>query len=174
MRRFSSPQELEKNREEILNSRDPSQPLITVCGGTGCHASGCHAVVDAFKKVIQEKAKNNGVGLRVTGCHGFCERGPLVVIHPQKIMYQRVKPEDTPAIFQETVLKGKVIENLLYDHPTTGEKIASEEDVPFYKKQMRIIFGNNGSIDPTRIDDCIAAGGYRALLKVIFTMKPKE
>ena len=174
MRRLSSTQELEKLRDEILKKRDPHQPFITVCGGTGCHASGCHQVVDAFKKVLHDRVKSNGVGLRVTGCHGFCERGPLVVIHPQKIMYQRVKPEDAPAIFQETVLKGKVIENLLYEHPTTGEKISTEEDVPFYKKQMRIIFGNNGSIDPTQIEDYIAVGGYRALPKALFTMKPEE
>ncbi len=174
MRRFSSPQELEKYREEILSSRDPNQPLITVCGGTGCHASGCHAVVDAFKKVIQEKAKGNGVGLRVTGCHGFCERGPLVVIHPKKVMYQRVKPEDVPTIFQETVVNGKILETLLYEHPTTGEKIVTEEDVPFYRKQMRIIFGNNGSIDPTRIEDYLAVGGYRALPKALFSMTPEQ
>ena len=174
MGRLSSPQELETYRREILSKRDPKQSLITVCGGTGCHASGCHAVVDAFRKVIQQQAKQNGVGLRVTGCHGFCERGPLVVIHPQKVMYQRVKPEDTAAIFEETVLKGKVIETLLYEHPVTGEKIASEEDVPFYKKQMRIIFGNNGSIDPTQIEDYLAVGGYRALPKALFSMKPEQ
>src|SRR3990170_2867964 len=132
MVRLSSPHELEKYRNEILSTRDPNQALITVCGGTGCHASGCHAVVEAFQKVIQGKAKGNGVGLRVTGCHGFCERGPLVVIHPKKVMYQRVKPEDVPTIFQETVLNGKILEDLLYEHPTTGEKIVSEEDVPFY------------------------------------------
>jgi len=174
MGRLSSPQELEKFRNEILSLRDPKQSLITVCGGTGCHASGCHAVVDAFKKVIQEKAKGNGVGLRVTGCHGFCERGPLVVIYPQKILYQKVKPEDTSMIFQETVLKGKILENLLYEHPTTGEKIVAEEDVPFYKKQMRIIFGDNGSIDPTQIEDYIAVGGYRALAKALFSMAPDQ
>ena len=174
MVRLSSPHELEKYRNEILSTRDPNQALITVCGGTGCHASGCHAVVEAFKKVIQGKAKGNGVGLRVTGCHGFCERGPLVVLHPRKVLYQRVKPEDAPTIFQETVLKGKVIESLLYEHPTTGEKISAEEDVPFYKKQRRIIFGNNGSIDPTQIEDYIAVGGYRALPKALLTMKPEE
>jgi NADH-quinone oxidoreductase subunit F len=173
MARLNSPQELEKYRTEVLGKRDPNQPLITVCGGTGCHASGCHAVVDAFKKAIQEKAKGNGVDLRVTGCHGFCERGPLVVIHPKRVMYQRVKPEDVPAIFEETVLNGKILENLLYDHPVTGEKLATEEDVPFYKKQMRIIFGNNGSIDPARIEDYVAVGGYRALPKAL-AMKPEQ
>jgi len=174
MVRLSSPQELEKYRNEILSTRNPDQAFITVCGGTGCHASGCHAVVDAFKKVIQEKAKDNGIGLRVTGCHGFCERGPLVVLHPRKVLYQRVKPEDASTIFEETVLKGKVIDRLLYDHPTTGEKITTEEDVPFYKKQRRIILGNNGNIDPTQIEDYIAVGGYRALTKVLFAMKPEE
>ncbi len=174
MVRLSSPQELGKYRDEILSKRNPDQPLITVCGGTGCHASGCHAVVDAFKKVLQEKASGNGIGLRVTGCHGFCERGPLVVIHPKKVLYQKVKPEDVPTIFQETVLNGKILEHLLYDHPVTGEKIISEEEVPFYQKQKRIIFGNNGSIDPTQIEDYLAVGGYQALAKALFSMKPEE
>jgi NADH:ubiquinone oxidoreductase subunit F (NADH-binding)/(2Fe-2S) ferredoxin/NAD-dependent dihydropyrimidine dehydrogenase PreA subunit len=174
MGRISSPQALEQFRNEILSRRDPNQPCITVCTGTGCHASGCHQVVEAFRKALQDHSKGNGVGLRLTGCHGFCERGPLVVIYPQKILYQRVKPEDASTIFEETILKGKILESLLYDHPTTGEKIISENDVPFYKKQMRIIFGNNGSIDPTQIEDYLAVGGYRALSKVLFSMSPEE
>ncbi len=174
MVRLSSPQELGKYRDEILSKRNPDQRLITVCGGTGCHASGCHAVVDAFKKVLQERASGNGVGLRVTGCHGFCERGPLVVIHPKKVFYQKVKPEDVSTIFQETVLNGKILEHLLYEHPVTGEKIISEEEVPFYQKQRRIIFGNNGGIDPTQIEDYLAVGGYQALAKALFSMKPEE
>ncbi len=174
MARLSSPQELEKYREELLTSRNPNQPVITVCGGTGCHASGCHAVVEAFREVLKEKAKSNGIVLRVTGCHGFCERGPLVVIHPQRIFYQKVKPDDVPTIFKETVLNGKVIQDLLYEHPVTGEKIVSEEEVPFYQRQKRIIFGNNGSIDPTSIEDYLAVGGYRALIKALFSMKPVE
>jgi NADH-quinone oxidoreductase subunit F len=97
-----------------------------------------------------------------------------VVIHPQKILYQRVKPEDAQTIFEETILNGRVIESLLYDHPTTGERIVHEEEVPFYQKQMRIIFGNNGSIDPTQIDDYLAVGGYRALSKALFSMAPDE
>ena len=174
MVRLSSPQELGKYRDEILSKRNPDQRLITVCGGTGCHASGCHAVVDAFKKVLQEKVSGNGIGLRVTGCHGFCERGPLVVIHPKKVFYQKVKPEDVPTIFQETVLNGKILEHLLYDHPVTGEKIISEEEVPFYQKQKRIVFGNNGNIDPTQIEDYLAVRGYQALAKALFSMKPEE
>ncbi|HMK77851.1 MAG TPA: NADH-quinone oxidoreductase subunit NuoF [Thermodesulfobacteriota bacterium] len=174
MARISSPQALEQFRNEILVKRDPNQPCITVCTGTGCHASGCHQVVEAFKKVLREHSESRGINLRMTGCHGFCEKGPLVVIHPQKILYQRVKPEDAPKIFQETILKGKVLESLLYEHPATGEKITREDDVPFYKKQMRIIFGNNGSIDPSQIEDYIAVGGYRALLKALSSMHPDE
>ena len=174
MGRISSTQALEQFRNEILSKRDPHQPCITVCGGTGCHASGCHQVVEAFERVLQDHTRENGISFRVTGCHGFCERGPLVVIYPQKILYQRVKPEDASTIFQETILKGKILEPLLYDHPTTGEKIISEDDVPFYKKQMRIIFGNNGNIDPTQIEDYLAVGGYRALPKALFSMGPEE
>jgi NADH-quinone oxidoreductase subunit F len=174
MGKISSPQELERYQNEILSKRDPHQPCVTVCGGTGCHASGCHEVIDAFKRVLQDQSKGNGINIRVTGCHGFCERGPLVVIYPQKILYQRVKPEDARTIFEETILNGKVIESLLYDHPTTGKRIVHEEEVPFYQKQMRIIFGNNGSIDPTRIEDYLAVGGYRALAKALSSMHPDQ
>jgi NADH:ubiquinone oxidoreductase subunit F (NADH-binding)/(2Fe-2S) ferredoxin/NAD-dependent dihydropyrimidine dehydrogenase PreA subunit len=173
MARISSPNALEQFRDKILSKRDPSQPFVTVCGGTGCHASGCHQVIDAFKGVLQAHSEGNGINIRVTGCHGFCERGPLVVIYPQKILYQRVKPEDAPKIFEETVLKGKVVESLLYEHPVTNQKIIHEEEVPFYQKQMRIIFGNNGSIDPTSVEDYIAVGGFRALPKALFTMTPE-
>ena len=174
MGRINSPQALEQLRKEIIERRDPHQPCITVCTGTGCHASGCHQVVDAFKKVLQNHPEGRRVNLRLTGCHGFCEKGPLVVIHPQKVLYQRVKPENAQEIFQETVLGGKVLEALLYEHPTTKQKIVQEDQVPFYQKQTRIIFGNNGSIDPTRIEDYLAVGGYRALCKALFSMKPEE
>jgi NADH:ubiquinone oxidoreductase subunit F (NADH-binding)/(2Fe-2S) ferredoxin/NAD-dependent dihydropyrimidine dehydrogenase PreA subunit len=170
MERINSPQALEGYRKEVVGKRDPSQACITICTGTGCHASGCHKVVEAFKKVLSDHPKGHQVSLRMTGCHGFCEKGPLVVIHPQKILYQKVKPEHCQEIFEETILNGKIIDSLLYAHPTTGEKISHEEDVPFYKKQMRIIFGNNGNIDPTSIEDYIAVGGYRALPKALFSM----
>lgn len=173
MERISSPQALEQYRNEIVKKRDPDQPCITVCTGTGCHASGCHQVVDAFKKVLSDHPEGRRVNLRMTGCHGFCEKGPLVVLHPKKILYQKVKPENCREIFEETILKGKILESLLYVHPATGEKITHEDEVPFYKKQMRIIFGNNGNIDPSSIEDYIAVGGYRALPKALLTMKPE-
>jgi len=173
-KRLSSPSELETLRQSILQRKDPSQACITVCGGTGCRASGAEAVIDAFWDEIARREMRLDVELKETGCHGFCERGPLVVIRPKRIFYQRVKPEDAPEIIAETVLKGNIIERLLYVDPATNQKIVYEPDVPFYKRQTRTIFSANGEIDPTRIDDYIAIGGYSALSKVLFQMSPEE
>jgi len=141
--------ELETLRNSIIEKRDPNKTCITICGGTGCHAHGYEKVVDAFRQEIERQNLAAEVDLRITGCHGFCERGPLVVIKPQNIFYQRVKVKDVPEIFSETVGKGNVIDRLLFADPKTGEKIVYEYEVPFYKKQNRLVFGNNGLIDPT-------------------------
>lgn len=174
MRRINNPQELEKIREEILTRRDPNKPCITICSGTGCHAYGCEKVTEAFSAEIRKRGLEETVDIRTTGCHGFCERGPVVVINPEKIFYQRVTPEDAGEIISETLLKNSTIDRLLYTHPQTGEKIVREDDVPFYQGQMRVIFGNNGKIDPTKIEDYIAIGGYSALSKVLTEFSPEE
>jgi len=169
-KRVSSPSELENLRQSILQKRDFNKPCITVCAGTGCRASGAEAVVDAFKDEIERRELQINVELKETGCHGFCERGPLVVIRPKRVFYQRVKPEDVSEIVSETALRGNIIERLLYVDPATGGEIVYEPDVPFYKKQTRTIFGANGEVDPTEIDDYIAVGGYSALSKAFFQM----
>jgi len=174
MKRINNPQELEKVREGILGSRDPDKPCITICSGTGCHAFGCEKVTESFRAELRKQGLEERIYIRTTGCHGFCEKGPLVVINPQKIFYQRVTPEDTGEIIAETLLKNNIIDRLLYTHPQTGEKIVKEENVPFYKGQMRIIFGNNGKIDPTKMEDYIAIGGYKALSKVLRELSPPE
>ena len=173
-KRLGSAAELENLRQSILSKRDPNRTCISVCGGTGCRASGAEAVVDALIDEIERRELQINVELKETGCHGFCERGPVVVIRPKRIFYQRVKPEDIPEIISETVLNGKIIERLLYEDPVTKEKITYEPDVPFYKKQTRTIFGANGEIDPTNIEDYIAIGGYSALSKVLFKMSPDK
>jgi NADH-quinone oxidoreductase subunit F len=173
-KRVGSAAELENLRQSILNKRDPSRTCISVCGGTGCRASGAEAVVDAFIDEIERRELQINVELKETGCHGFCERGPVVVIRPKRIFYQRVKPEDIPEIISETVLGGNIIERLLYVDPVTKEKIVYEPDVPFYKRQTRTIFGANGEIDPTNIEDYIAVGGYSALSKALSQMSPEE
>jgi len=173
-KRVGSAAELENLQQSILGKRDPSRTCISVCGGTGCRASGAEAVVDALIDEIERRELQISVELKETGCHGFCERGPVVVIRPKRIFYQRVKPEDIPEIISETVLKGNIIERLLYVDPVTEEKITYEPDVPFYKKQKRTIFGANGEIDPTNIEDYIAVGGYSALSKALLHMSPQE
>ncbi|HEY54737.1 MAG TPA: 4Fe-4S binding protein [Dehalococcoidia bacterium] len=173
-RRVESPQELESRRQSILAERDSSQTCISVCGGTACRASGAEAVVDAFIDTIERRELQVQVSLKETGCHGFCERGPLVVIEPKKVFYQRVQPEDVEEIIEETILGGRIVERLLYVDPTTDKTITYEPDVPFYQKQTRTIFGANGQIDPTNIEDYIAAGGYSALAKALFQMSPDK
>jgi len=174
LNRLSSPDELEGIRKSIIKHRDPNKPGITICSGTGCHAYGCERVAATFKQEVKQQGLETKVDVKATGCHGFCERGPLVVIRPGSIFYQRVSVEDVPEIISETVLKGNIIDRLLYTDPNTGKKIIYEHEVPFYKKQKRLVFGNNGYIDPTIIDDYLAVDGYAALSKVLFRMSPEE
>jgi NADH:ubiquinone oxidoreductase subunit F (NADH-binding)/(2Fe-2S) ferredoxin len=170
--KLKSPGELEALRKSITGKRDPDKAVITVCNGTGCHAHGCKAVTVAFQEEVHKQKLESKVDIRATGCHGFCERGPLVVIKPKDIFYQRVRVKDVPEILTETIGKGNVIERMLYSDRQSGEKITCEHDVPFYKLQKRLVFGNNGLIDPTSIEDYLAVGGYAALAKAI-TMKPE-
>jgi NADH-quinone oxidoreductase subunit F len=146
---------------------------ITISSGTCGEARGSLKVVQAFQKQIESQGLKDKVILKVTGCHGFCEQEPIVVIQPEGIFYGKVKPEDVEEIISTTILNNKIVERLLYPDPTTGEKIVYEKDIPFYKKQHRIIFGNNGLIDPTSIEDYIAIGGYSALAKVIRELSPE-
>ncbi len=173
-KRLRGAAELEELRKSILRKRDPNKPCISVCGGTGCLAAGAEVVIRAFMDEIKRREIQRNVELKETGCHGFCERGPIVVIRPKRVFYQQVKPEDVPEIISETVLKGNIIERLLYVDPVTNEKIVYEPDVPFYKRQTRTIFGANGEIDPRDIEDYIAVGGYSALSKALFRMSPDE
>ncbi|MDD5509881.1 MAG: NADH-ubiquinone oxidoreductase-F iron-sulfur binding region domain-containing protein [Dehalococcoidales bacterium] len=173
MERLSSPAELEKARKSIVSKRDAKKPCITVCSGTGCHAFGCEKVSTAFQNEIKRLGLEEKVDVRTTGCHGFCERGPLVVIRPRDIFYQRVSADDAAEIISETVLKNNVIDRLLYADPNTGKKIVHEHEVPFYAGQKRLVFGNNGYIDPSSIEDYLAVGGYAALGKVLSGIKPE-
>ncbi len=165
---------LEELKAEIIDSRKEQKAYITVCGGTGCHAYGCLQIAEAFKDEIKKQRLKAQVEVRTTGCHGFCERGPITVIQPEGIFYQRVKLEDVPEVVTETIVNKKILDRLLYIDPRTGEKIIEEKEVPFYKRQKRIIFGNNGFIDPTDIEDYIALDGYKALAKVLFDLTADE
>jgi NADH-quinone oxidoreductase subunit F len=172
-KRLSSPRELEALRKSIIKSRDPNQPCIVICGGTGCLALGAQEVIAAFRREIEKGGLERKLALRITGCPGFCERGPLVVIKPENILYQRVESQDVAEIVSATV-KGNVVDRLLYTDPDTGQKITYEHEVPFYKKQKRLLLGDNSNIDPTEIGDYLALGGYAALSKVLFGMSPEQ
>jgi len=169
-----NPLQLDRIRAEILKSRKTQKRCVTVCGGTGCHAYGCLKVAQAFRDEIERQDLGDLVEVRTTGCHGFCERGPIVVIQPEGVFYQRVQLKDINEVISETIVNKKVVERLLYADPRTEEKIVHEKEVPFYKKQKRIIFGNNGFIDPTDVRDYIALDGYKALAKVLFDMTSEE
>ena len=174
LNRLNSVAELEAKRESITKSKAVAKPGIFVCGGTGCLALGARSVIDAFAAEIKKQGLSAEVDLKVTGCPGFCERGPLVVIEPGSIFYQRVKAEDIKEIISQTVLKSSVIEGLLYSDPETGEKATRENEVAFYKKQQRLLLGNVSRIDPENIEDYLTVGGYSALGKALFKMSPQE
>jgi NADH-quinone oxidoreductase subunit F len=163
--------ELRQVQEELKKNYDPNKQLVTICAGTGCRGYGCIKVKEALEAEISKQ--NVKVEVRATGCFGFCEKGPLVVVHPQKIFYQQVKEKDVADIVTKTVMQGEVIEKLLYKDPVTSETVMKEEDVPFYKKQKRLVFGSNGIIDPTQIESYMAIGGYTALAKALTEMSPE-
>ncbi|HWU36844.1 MAG TPA: (2Fe-2S) ferredoxin domain-containing protein, partial [Candidatus Acidoferrum sp.] len=147
--RLESEKELISLRESILGERDPNQLCVTICGGTGCRAWGGEEVRQAFVEEIRKQGLAGQVSVMRTGCHGFCERGPVVVILPQEIFYQQVTVEDVPEVVSETLLGGRAIQRLLYTNPATGRAVVYDHDVPFYQLQMRKVFSDNGRIDPT-------------------------
>ncbi len=178
MRKISSTAELEAFRSGILSERDPRKSCIAVCTGTGCIALGAAKLVAALKDAISSQMVADKVDVKVdlreTGCPGFCERGPVVVIYPEEICYLQVQPEDAKEIIAETIIGKKVIDRLLYVDPVTGEKSVRESDIPFYKNQRRLLIGNNIRLDPKSIEDYIALGGYAALSKALFQMTPEQ
>jgi NADH:ubiquinone oxidoreductase subunit F (NADH-binding)/(2Fe-2S) ferredoxin/Pyruvate/2-oxoacid:ferredoxin oxidoreductase delta subunit len=165
MGKITSPEALKSYREELEAGRSPDKKVVAICTGTGCNAYGASKVVDAFRSELESQGLSDSVELRPTGCHGFCERGTLVLFHPDGVLYQRVKAEDVAEIVELTIKGGEYLEKHFYEHPVTGERYKLEKDIPFYKYQNRLILGKNGEIDPTAIDDYIATGGYGALAK---------
>jgi NADH-quinone oxidoreductase subunit F len=169
-----TPAELEELRKAIVSERDPNKPCITLCSGSACNASGSGEVAASLEEEIAKQGLTGSVDMRRTGCHGFCERGPIIVIHPEEICYFNIEPKDVPEIISETVKEKRVVERLLYTDPSTNEKIIHESEIPFYKYQERIVFGSNSKIDPKSIEDYLAIGGYAALAKALTGMTSEE
>ncbi|MCJ7669978.1 MAG: SLBB domain-containing protein, partial [Dehalococcoidia bacterium] len=173
MPKLKSTLELEELRQGIVSRRDPNRLCFTVCSGTGCLAIGSQQTFAAFEAELEKQGLKDRVDLRPTGCPGFCERGPIVVVYPQAVCYLHVQPEDVAEIVSQSI-EGQILERLLYVDPITGGKIACEPDVPFYKYQNRLLLGNNRLIDATKIEDYIGLGGYKALARALFDMTPEQ
>jgi NADH-quinone oxidoreductase subunit F len=175
MPRINSPAQLEEVRKDIVSKGDPKKPCIAVCTGTGCIALGATGVVTALKDEIQKNKLNaKVVELRETGCPGFCERGPIIVIYPEETCYVQVQAKDAAEIISETIIGKKIVDRLLYVDPNTGEKAIQESEIPFYKNQTRLLIGNNIRLDPKSIESYLAIDGYSALKKALFQMPPDQ
>ncbi|MBW2532370.1 MAG: NAD(P)H-dependent oxidoreductase subunit E [Deltaproteobacteria bacterium] len=166
MQRLGSVDELVVLRGRVADSQGPDRPRIVVCAGTACQASGSSDIVRAAKKHIIQQGLHDRVSLRVTGCHGFCEAGPFVLTEPQNAFYARVRMEDVSRII-DALADGEYVEELLYTDPVTGERYRDRDEIPFFKHQKRSILKANQQIDPIRVYDYLAQGGYEALGEVL-------
>ena len=173
MKKIESASELEDYRKSIVQERDSGKNVIRVCN-TGCRGRGSSKVVEALENEVRQGDFQDKVIIKKTGCHGFCEIGSVLVIEPDNILYQKVKPKDVPEILSETVLQGNLLDRLLYRDPKTGKKILREAEIPFYQNQRKVVSHRSGKIDPTDIEDCLATGGYAAASKALTTMRPME
>jgi len=147
---------------------------LLVCGGTGCRASQSEIIVENLKSEIKNLGLENDAQVVITGCFGFCEKGPIVKIVPDNTFYTQVKPEDCAEIVREHILKGRKVKRLLYEDPETQKHIEDSKHMNFYQKQIRIALRNCGFIDPENIDEYIARDGYSALGNIITGMSPQE
>ncbi|MGD9994361.1 MAG: NADH-ubiquinone oxidoreductase-F iron-sulfur binding region domain-containing protein [Salinivirgaceae bacterium] len=147
---------------------------LLVCGGTGCRASASDAIVGKLEKELEEKNLQDDVQVVMTGCFGFCEKGPIVKVLPDNTFYVQVKPDDAKSIVEEHVIKGRKVDKLLYRDPETSKEISDSKHMGFYKKQLRIALRNCGVINPESIDEAIARDAYAALAKVMGEMTPEQ
>ncbi|MBR2977231.1 MAG: NAD(P)H-dependent oxidoreductase subunit E, partial [Oscillospiraceae bacterium] len=140
---------------------------ILLCGGTGCLSSNSMDIKAEFEKLIAEKGVGDKVTVNIVGCFGFCSQGPFVKIFPEDTLYRLVKVEDVAEIFEKDILGGEIVERLLYVDPNTKEKVTKQDDITFYKKQVRVSLHGCGSIDPENIDEAIGAGAFKGLARAL-------
>ncbi len=145
-----------------------------VCQGIPCISAGAEEVLSSLQREIEGLNLGKGVQVKQTGCHGFCQRAPLVVIEPEGIFYSKVSPDDVSEIAQSLLPEGKPVERLFYRDPATDKPLPHYTDIPFYSKQQKLLLRNCGNIDPEEIDDYLAAGGYQALEKALLKMTREQ
>jgi len=147
---------------------------LLLCHGTSCMSNGAARVKEALDEALKEANLDKEVEIITTGCMGICELGPIMVVYPDGVFYQQLKPEDTREIVQEHILKGRVVQRLFYKKPKSEELVAMMEEIDFFKLQKRIARRNCGIIDVNTIDDYIGADGFMALGKALTEMTPQE
>ena len=174
--RIKDPQHLTKVQKKCRAALGRFPKKVIVCCGTGCLANGAAKIVTAFEDVLNKrKVKDFSIeAVTKTGCHGFCEQGPLVVIEPQGTFYTRVKPKDVEAIIEKSLEHDEILESLLYSDPSNGHKVERYNDLPFFSMQHRIALRHLGKIAAHSIDEYIADGGYQALARVLTSMTADE
>ncbi|MFH1646108.1 MAG: FAD-dependent oxidoreductase, partial [Chloroflexota bacterium] len=151
----------------------PGKRTVYVCRGTGCVSGGSDAVYEALRSELSQQGVT-GARIDFTGCHGFCEQGPNVVVEPEGIFYTHVEADDAAEIVSSHLRDNKPVARLFYHDPITGQVMPHYAEIKFYEKQERVVLRNCGHINPERIDDYISHGGYQSLKKVVCTMKPAE
>ena len=183
MNKLNSRDDLTALREVCRKTFDAEKKKILVCGGTGCVAGGSLNIFDRLRSLLEAKGisadveladepHEGSVGMKKSGCHGFCEMGPLVRIEPQGWLYTKVKIDDCEEIVEKTILGGEMIERLVYRQ--NDQLYPKQEEIPFYKKQTRVVLESCGHINASSIREYIALGGYSALEKALFDMQPDE
>ena len=174
MKRMTSVKAFSSFRQRILkeSTMAPAKPCLVICAGTGGQASGSNDVMRIIKRQIIERHLQETISLRITGCQGFCEMDPFIVVEPGNHLYPKVNMEDVPRII-DSALEGKIIEELIYKEKHNHKCHHRQEEIPFFKKQTRIILGENQKIDPIRIMDYIERGGYAAFEKIMSNPDPE-
>jgi NADH-quinone oxidoreductase subunit F len=147
---------------------------LLICGGTGCHATGSKAVKEALEKEIADKGLDQEVRVIETGCNGFCAQGPVMVVQPEGIFYEKLTPEDIPELVEEHLLKGRPVKRLFYVEPASFETIPGLNEIPFFSRQLLRVLKNRGVLDPEEIDEYIARDGYLGAAKALLEMTPAE
>ncbi|MBR2375140.1 MAG: NADH-quinone oxidoreductase subunit NuoF [Clostridia bacterium] len=145
---------------------------VVLCGGTGCLSSRSDEITAEFRKLIEEKGLNEKVTVNQVGCFGFCSQGPFVKIYPEDTLYRLVQVEDVAEIVEKDLIGGEIIDRLLYVDPNTAEKVTKQEDINFYKKQVRIALHGCGSINPENIQESLGAGAFQGLARAL--QMPRE
>ena len=160
------------NLKKKFNGKDGKRHIV-VCGGTGCLSSDSQEIINELERLIKAKKLEDKVTVNVVGCFGFCSQGPFVKIYPEDRLYHAVKVKDCERIINEDIIEGKCIEDLLYLDPIVNKKVERQDDITFYKKQLRIALHGCGTINPEKLEEAFGYDAFKGLIKALH-MSQKE